>query len=203
MKPGAGREKDGLRYDIEVEGRWHKVVVHRIGGGFAVEVDGRAWRVDAAHLDAHTMSLIVSAMWSKGDTDDGVSRQFFAQESDGRARGGSSYEVVIMPDGASGRLDVRVGSTSFEVTLNGRRRVKDQAGDSGTGPERIEAPMPGKVVRVLAHPGQVVSARQSLVVVEAMKMQNELRASRGGTVSDVRVAEGASVEVGTLLMVIV
>jgi biotin carboxyl carrier protein len=62
--------------------------------------------------------------------------------------------------------------------------------------------MPGKVVRVLVRPGDTVRARQPLVVVEAMKMENELRAPRDGTVSDVTAREGASVEAGALLVVL-
>jgi biotin carboxyl carrier protein len=62
--------------------------------------------------------------------------------------------------------------------------------------------MPGKVVRVLAAPGQAVAARQGVIVVEAMKMENELRAPRAGTVAEVLVREGAPVETGALLLTI-
>jgi biotin carboxyl carrier protein len=62
--------------------------------------------------------------------------------------------------------------------------------------------MPGKIVKVLVQPGDVVGARQGLVVVEAMKMENELRSQRPGTVADVRVKEGMSVEAGTVLVVV-
>jgi len=66
----------------------------------------------------------------------------------------------------------------------------------------IVAPMPGRVVKVLVAPGDAVVARQGLVVVEAMKMENELRAPRAGTVADVRVREGAPVEANVVLVVI-
>jgi biotin carboxyl carrier protein len=62
--------------------------------------------------------------------------------------------------------------------------------------------MPGKIVRVFVRPGDTVTARQPLVVVEAMKMENELRAGRAGTVAEVHAREGASVEAGALLIVI-
>ncbi|MBZ5555810.1 MAG: acetyl-CoA carboxylase biotin carboxyl carrier protein subunit [Acidobacteriia bacterium] len=62
--------------------------------------------------------------------------------------------------------------------------------------------MPGKVVRVLVAPGETVKARQPLVVVEAMKMENELRAGRDGTVSEIHAREGVSVDAGALLIVI-
>jgi biotin carboxyl carrier protein len=73
---------------------------------------------------------------------------------------------------------------------------------AGSGPQRVTAPMPGKVVRVLVAAGDEVKARQGLVVVEAMKMENELRAARDGRVKDVHVAEGALVESGRLLVVV-
>jgi biotin carboxyl carrier protein len=76
------------------------------------------------------------------------------------------------------------------------------AGGAASGPQRVTAPMPGKVVRVLVKPGDAVAARQPVVVVEAMKMENELRAGREGTVSDVQVREGMSVDAGALLLVI-
>jgi biotin carboxyl carrier protein len=62
--------------------------------------------------------------------------------------------------------------------------------------------MPGKIVRILVKPGDSVLARQGLVVVEAMKMENELRAPKAGTVAEVRVTEGASVEAGAVLVVV-
>ncbi len=59
--------------------------------------------------------------------------------------------------------------------------------------------MPGKVVRVLVKPGDAVRARQPVVVVEAMKMENELRAGRDGTVAEIHAREGTSVDAGALL----
>jgi len=70
------------------------------------------------------------------------------------------------------------------------------------GPARITAPMPGKLVRVLVEPGQDVAAGEGLVVVEAMKMENELRAPKAGRVKDVPVKEGQAVEAGALLVVV-
>jgi biotin carboxyl carrier protein len=64
------------------------------------------------------------------------------------------------------------------------------------------APMPGRVVRVLVAAGDTVTARQPVVVVEAMKMENELRSPKAGRVKDVAVAAGASVEAGRVLIVI-
>jgi biotin carboxyl carrier protein len=115
-----------------------------------------------------------------------------------------SHEVSIAADPVSGQLAVHVGNTPVTVTLNGRRRWsrKDDGAGSGSGPQRLVAPMPGKVVRVLVKGGDRVAARQPVVVVEAMKMENELRASREGTIAEIHVREGMSVDAGALLVVI-
>ena len=118
------------------------------------------------------------------------------------ASGGASYDVGFASDAATGLLHVRVGTTTVPVSLNGRRRRHDDPGHAGAGPQRIVAPMPGKIVRVGVAPGEAVRARQTVVVIEAMKMENELKAARDGTVAELHAQEGASVDAGALLVVI-
>jgi biotin carboxyl carrier protein len=180
-----------VRYEIEVGGRTRQVVVTRVGGAFAVTVDRRTWHVDAARVDAHTLSLIVDGSSEKGAV------PLFQD-------GAFSSDVSVAADPSTGQLTVHVGPTPVEVTVNGRRRWgrKDESAGTGSGPQRITAPMPGKIVRLLVKAGDTVAARQALVVVEAMKMENELRAARAGTIAEVQAREGASVEAGALLIVI-
>jgi len=97
----------------------------------------------------------------------------------------------------------------FEVEVESARRVRlrERAtrGRSATardGPVEVRAVIPGKVVSVSVAPGEVVEAGQELLVVEAMKMQNELRSPRGGTIDRVGITPGASIEVGDILVVI-
>jgi biotin carboxyl carrier protein len=163
-----------MEFAIEVGGRVRHVAVNRVGSSFTVSVDGKPWDVDPTLIDPQTLSLLI---------------------------GHRSYEVTLAPDQASGQLLVHVGSTAIAVTQNGRRRWGRSA-DGGSGPQRIMAPMPGKVVRVLVKAGEAVQARQPLIVVEAMKMENELRAARAGTVAEMHAREGASVDAGALLAVI-
>jgi biotin carboxyl carrier protein len=168
-----------VQYEVEVNGRVRQVAVRRDGGRFAISVGARTWQVDAARLDARTLSLIVGQ--------------------------GTSYEVHVAPGAANnGLLNVRVGQMVFEVALNARRRRsrQDDHDHHGSGPQRIVAPMPGKIVRVTVTAGGAVRARQTIVVIEAMKMENELRAGRDGTVGELHAREGASVEAGELLVVI-
>jgi len=175
-----------LQYDAEIEGRRHQLVVTRTGGGFAVAAAGRTWHVDAARIDGHLLSLVIGEVSPKGDT----------------AAIRKSYEVAVWQEPGSDRISVGLGSSVVDVTLNGRRRRKDEGGHEGVGPQRLLAPMPGKIVRILVKTGDVVRPRQGLVVVEAMKMENELRAAGDGTVVEIHVREGASVESGALLVVI-
>jgi biotin carboxyl carrier protein len=209
--------------EIEVDGRTLTVAVHRVGGRFAVAVDGRAWLVDAVRVDDSTLSLIVGTVPPNGDTGDvgdtadpqgppyepgsdlaAVRRPHLLRSGglDDVASGGHSYDVTVTP-GTGGPLQVVVDATPCTVILNGlRRRRGDHAGHAGNGTDRITAPMPGKVVRVLVAAGDRVRAGQPLTVVEAMKMENELRAGRDGMVAEVHVKQGASVDAGALLFVI-
>ena len=89
-----------------------------------------------------------------------------------------------------------------ELTALACQDIADDAGHAGAGPQRIVAPMPGKIVRVGVRAGEAVRARQTLVVIEAMKMENELKAGRDGIVGELHAREGASVDAGALLVVI-
>lgn len=200
-----------MRYEVEVGPRTRQVDVHRTGGTFTVLVDGESRRVDAAPVDARTLSLIVEDRvrlkpYTTGTTEpasvasvaSGISRTSVVS---GISR---TYEVTLAPDPASGDLLVYVGAIPVRVGLNSRRRWgrRDDAGAAGAGPDRITAPMPGKIVRVLVQTGEAVRARQPVVVVEAMKMENELRAGCDGTVTEIHAREGMSVDAGKLLIVI-
>jgi biotin carboxyl carrier protein len=116
-----------------------------------------------------------------------------------------SYDVTFEP-AAGGAWQVHVNGRAVLAGLRTsaarmRGRLGGQ-GATGAGDGRVLAPMPGRVVKVLVEPGMAVEARQGVVVVEAMKMENELRAPHAGTVREVRVAEGASVEANAVLVVI-
>jgi biotin carboxyl carrier protein len=96
-----------------------------------------------------------------------------------------------------------VGSASFAAdvrdprSLRGRIRALDDHG-----PKKLSAPMPGKIVRVLVRPGDEVEAGAGVVVVEAMKMQNEIKSPKKGTIQKILVAEGAAVNAGDVLAIV-
>jgi biotin carboxyl carrier protein len=187
-------------YEVEVAGRVRQVTVHRVDGRLAVTVDGAVWTIDAARIDQHTWSLLVDREIRLGDGTAVSPAEAGGLSGVGRTE---SYEVTVVADAASG-LRVRVGAVAVTAVVGGRRRFgrSDEHEHAGSEPQRIVAPMPGKVVRVLVDKGATILARQPIIVVEAMKMENELRAARDGAVVDILVRQGQSVEAGSLLAII-
>lgn len=171
-----------MQYKVEVGGRVRNVTVARTGDTFAVAIDGRTRQVDVARIGGRSLSLIVDSVRSK--------------------------DITISSGTGADRLTVLVGTTPVSVALNGalksrvRGRASEGAGAPGSGPQKVIAPMPGKIVRILVRAGETVRARQPVIVVEAMKMENELRAGHAGTVAEIHTAEGVSVDAGALLIVI-
>jgi len=114
---------------------------------------------------------------------------------------GRSYEACVeeTPTG----LMVSIDGYRFAIeTRDPRRWSRKSAGLGREGVQTVASLMPGKVVRVLIAPGDEVAAGQGLVVVEAMKMQNEMKAVRSGKVRSVAAAEGATVAAGEVLATI-
>jgi biotin carboxyl carrier protein len=170
-----------MTFEIEINDRRRTVSVERTAPGrFRVVVDGTPHDVDAVGAGAFGLSLLL----------------------DGRA--GTSRELQISPAaGDSGPLLVGIEGRTVAAAVNGRRMRRGAAGGAAAhGEQAVVAPMPGRVVRVLVATGDAVAARQSVVVVEAMKMENELRSPKAGRVKDVTVAAGTSVEAGRILVVI-
>ncbi len=111
---------------------------------------------------------------------------------------GRSYEVRIEP-GAEGYY-AGVNGRRYAVEVRDPRRLRRARHPAGPeGRQKISSPMPGKVVRVLAQAGEDVAAGQGLIVVEAMKMQNEIRSPKAGRVVTMLAQEGAAVAGGETL----
>jgi biotin carboxyl carrier protein len=163
------------RLRLEIDGVVRSVHAREDGGRVLVELDGSTYRVDAVEGEPGRWSLLVGDQGNSHDV---------------RVREGRDGDWIVLVDGTT----VPVRTARRGAVIDGIRRAD--------GPIRITAPMPGKVVRVLVKPGAALQARQGVVVVEAMKMENELRAPRAGTVRDVLAREGALVEAGALLVTI-
>jgi biotin carboxyl carrier protein len=151
-------------------------------------VDGRAMSVDVRVLEPGVMSLLIVSTGAQGST--------AAQGS--TETQGSQYRCVLDGDGVV--IDGR--RYGFEVedprSLQGRRG----AGAGTEGPRPVKAPMPGRVVRLLVAAGEEVKEGQGCVVIEAMKMQNELKSPKAGRVVRVGVVVGDTVGSGDVLVVV-
>ena len=171
-----------MTFEIEIAGRIRSVAIEPDrtagpdGGRFRVLVDGQPHDLTLARTD-----LGLSIVYAE----------------DGRV------VDVAATERTAGDWLLQFPRVTVIATVDGRRSPRRSAARAaGTGELRVTAPMPGRVVRVLVKPGDEVAGRQGLVVVEAMKMENELVAARAGRIKEVAVAEGQSVETGRLLIVV-
>jgi biotin carboxyl carrier protein len=118
--------------------------------------------------------------------------------------GGRVYRVIARRGASPGHFTLELGGFQFEVeALDERARaIRELSGAAAraAGPASLVAPMPGLVVRVLVQPGDRVQAGQGVIVIEAMKMENELRTRAPGVVRSVAVTPGSAVEKGALLV---
>jgi biotin carboxyl carrier protein len=172
-----------MTFEIELNGRTHSVSIDKVGSGstrFRVTVDGEAATIDAERVGEFGLSLV---------------------SPDGSHRSG---EVQLVPVAPHGVLLAHLDGRTVPLVVNGRRTGRAATGDTAGahGEQKIAAPMPGRVVRVLVAAGDAVTARQPVVVVEAMKMENELRSPKAGRVKSVTVSAGTSVEAGRVLVVV-
>jgi biotin carboxyl carrier protein len=171
-----------MHFEIEINGRIRHVTVEQAGASgpagsqFHVTVDGAAHDVTAAPTN-----LGVSVLY--------------------RASGRSVDAAVT--DQSRGHCFVQLPHVNLTAVVDGRRYERGVS-DTATraGEQRVLAPMPGRVVRILVQPGDEVATRQGLVIVEAMKMENELGSPKAGRVKEIAVTEGVSVEAGRLLVVV-
>ncbi|HLH02713.1 MAG TPA: biotin/lipoyl-containing protein [Bryobacteraceae bacterium] len=115
---------------------------------------------------------------------------------------GRSYTVRVLKS-ATSTLEAWIGNRRYAIEVSDLRdRPAGRSKQSLAGPLELRALMPGKVVKLLVEPGTKVESGQSLIVVEAMKMQNEMKSSKEGVVTKIFVAEGATVAAGERLMVV-
>jgi biotin carboxyl carrier protein len=159
-------------YDVTLGGKTYRISLVRDGSAWKCTLDGREFAVDAVPGSSGAISLLMD---------------------------GKSYEV--RQEEVAGETAIVVGRERFDAQLRDPRSLRSRrSGDSGgEGVRKITAPMPGKVVRILARAGAEVEAGQAVLVIEAMKMQNELKAPKKGRLSKLNVGEGAAVEAGQIL----
>jgi biotin carboxyl carrier protein len=196
-----------MTVEVAIGDRVRTVSVVRKGAVLHVALDGHLHIVDVRRIDESSLSMLVQS-GAEAMPVRSIDASFAVQapgrrlvrrslgEGGNLGEGGGDFDVHI-----SGRtVPVQVRPSTW-MTRQGASSAP-RAGLAGAGPQRVVSPMPGKIVRVLVKAGDQVIARQGLVVVEAMKMENELRAARNGRVRELSVAEGQSVDAGTVLLVV-
>ena len=164
-----------MKWVVRGGGTSHEVEVVRDGDTFEVELNGRRRRLELVQLDGTVASLRFP-------------------------ESGRSYQITYH-SGNGGSWRVAVGQREFDLSvLTLAEAVEEVSAARDAGPSRLTAPIPGKVVAVKFALGDEVEAGQSLIVLEAMKMENELAADHGGRVARIHVAVGDTVEGGQLLV---
>jgi biotin carboxyl carrier protein len=162
-------------FDVTVNDRDYRVELHRSeeSANWTCRVNEETVEVNAATTAEGVLSLLI---------------------------GGVSYEIVAAP----GRQQLAISGQRFAVELRDPRSLRSRRARalSHEGPKKLLAPMPGKVVRVIAAEGTEVELGAGIIVIEAMKMQNELKSPKKGRVTTISVTEGAPVNPGDVLAII-
>jgi biotin carboxyl carrier protein len=163
-----------MLYDITIDGKSYRLDLNHAEGRWSCRLDGRDFEVDAVLARPDVLSLRI---------------------------GNLAYEVKS--ERVANDLHLSVGSTRFAVEVRDPRslRGRTRAGDD-QGPMKVVAPMPGKIVRLLIHEGDEVETGAGVAVIEAMKMQNEIKSPKRGTLRKVLVREGAAVNAGDVLAIV-
>jgi biotin carboxyl carrier protein len=153
----------------------HQLLLEKAAGGWECRFDGETVSLDAVLTRRDVLSLLV----------------------DGRA-----YE--IKREQTASDLRIWIGTECFAIELRDPRslRSRQKAAVDEKGPRKILAPMPGRIVRLLVEQNANVEAGQGILVVEAMKMQNEIKSPKRGVVRQILATPGASVNPGDVLAVV-
>jgi biotin carboxyl carrier protein len=182
-----------MTFEVEIGGKSRQITIEPDGA--VSSATGGVFRVKtSAVISSQSHEMTPEVLVSVRATDLGLSLRY---ESTGEI-----VDVAAI-ERASGEWLLQFPHVDVTAVVDRRRRESSGAGGvAASGAQRVNAPMPGRVVRVLVKPGDDVAVRQGLVVIEAMKMENELGSPKAGRVKEVAVAEGASVEAGRLLVVV-
>ena len=164
-----------MTYDVLIDGKSFRVELTREEGRWKCVLDGREIPVDAILTRADVLSLLIN---------------------------GTSHE--IMRERSATDLHYWVGTARYAAEVRDPRSLRSRkaSGLSTEGVKKLVAPMPGKIVRVISPEKSQVEIGQGVIVVEAMKMQNELKSPKKGVVQKILAAEGANVNAGDVLAII-
>ena len=166
-----------MKLFAEHDGEKSEIEIKIDGGQVLATVDGREYALEARAVEPHTYLFNAA---------------------------GKVYECYVAPKNAAGTTRVRQGTKSFDFQLSDPKRLRGagNADAAADGIAKIATQMPGKVVRVLVESGAEVRTGDGIIVVEAMKMQNEMKAPKDGIVKEIYFETGATVNAGDVLAVI-
>ena len=162
-------------YDVIIEGKPHHLELQRQENAWSCKLDGKTITADAVYSRPNVISLLID---------------------------GKSYEVKREQTATDLHIWVQGARYTAEIRDPRSLRSRRAAADTAQGPRKLTAPMPGKVVRVLVKEKEEVELGQGLVVMEAMKMQNELKSPKKGVVQKIPATAGANVNAGDVLAIV-
>lgn len=163
-----------MKVEIQLRGVKKSVEVRAAGGRPEFFIDGRGLDAEVVQIANGIYSILVT---------------------------GQSFEVRVERQGPS--LEATVNGRTYQAEIADPRRPKlGRSGIEAEGRQRIVSSMPGKVVRLLIAVGDRVEANAGLFVIEAMKMQNEVRSPKSGQVERILIVEGQAVNAGDVLAII-
>jgi biotin carboxyl carrier protein len=165
-----------LKIEIELDGKSRSVEMIHTGERARWTIDGRAIDADAVEVSSSIYSILIA---------------------------GQSFEARVAPQPDS-ELRVSVADREYRASIRNPRKWKRNRGlgAEAEGSQQLRAPMPGKIVVLLLKAGDRVDAGQGIVVMEAMKMQNEIRSPKSGIVERLLVAQGQTVTAGEVVAIV-
>jgi biotin carboxyl carrier protein len=161
-----------MKLIAELHGEKHEIEITRDGKKVFARIDDRDYELEASEVEPNVY--------------------LFKYEN-------RIFEIYPAPNGI-----VNLGNHQLEISISDPKRLRgtSASGANAEGTVEIKTAMPGKLVRVLTEEGATVKQGESVLVVEAMKMQNEMKSPKDGIVKEIRFAEGATVNAGDILAVI-
>lgn len=167
-----------MKLEADIEGKQHQIEIKRDGDKVLAEIDGRSFDVEVSEPESGTYLI---------------------------KNQGKIFEAYVAPRAnQSEPMKVSVGGREIEVRITDPKRLRGTfgIGEQADGLAEIKTAMPGKVVRFLVEAGTAVEKGDSVMVVEAMKMQNELKSPKNGIVREIRISEGDTVAAGDVLAIV-
>jgi len=167
-----------MKLQAEYKDEKYQITFERNGESITADIDGRGYELEASQPEPNVYLLKYE---------------------------GKIYEFLVSSDKNSNEpLQISTGNHNFEIKIFDPKKLRGKGASTGEtgGAAEIKTAMPGKLVRLLVEQGAEVLKGDGILVVEAMKMQNEMKSPKDGTVKEIRFAEGATVNAGDVLAII-